>query len=111
MSLLIRASVCSAILTLGLAGCNNTTNGIVDSRVSQTAVLKTYADIALATYEDSLTQAVVLHKSIEKLVMEPSETNLILAKQAWKNARVPYQQSEAYRFGNPVVDDLSLIHI
>jgi|TARA_B110000261_G_scaffold49479_2_gene58475 putative iron-regulated protein len=73
--------------------------------VSQTAVLNTYADIALATYEDSLTQAVVLHKSIEKLVMEPSETNLILAKQAWLNARIPYQQSEAYRFGNPVVDD------
>jgi putative iron-regulated protein len=46
-----------------------------------------------------------LHKSIEKLVMEPSETNLILAKQAWLNARIPYQQSEAYRFGNPVVDD------
>jgi putative iron-regulated protein len=73
--------------------------------VSQTAVLNTYADIALATYEDSLTQAVVLHKSVEKLVMEPSETNLILAKQAWLNARIPYQQSEAYRFGNPVVDD------
>ena len=105
MSHLIRASVCSAILTLALVGCNNTTSGIVNSRVSQTAVLNTYADIALATYEDSLTQAVVLHKSIEKLVMEPSETNLILAKQAWLNARIPYQQSEAYRFGNPVVDD------
>ena len=105
MSHLIRASLCSAILTLALAGCNNTTSGIVNSGVSQTAVLNTYADIALATYEDSLTQAVVLHKSIEKLVMEPSETNLILAKQAWLNARIPYQQSEAYRFGNPVVDD------
>ena len=105
MSHLIRASLCSTILMLGLAGCGNTTSGIVNSGVSQTAVLNTYADIALATYEDSLTQAVVLHKSIEKLVMEPSETNLILAKQAWLNARIPYQQSEAYRFGNPVVDD------
>jgi putative iron-regulated protein len=28
-----------------------------------------------------------------------------MAKQAWIDARVPYQQSEAYRFGNPIVDD------
>ena len=27
------------------------------------------------------------------------------ARTAWLAARVPYQQTEAYRFGNPIVDD------
>src|SRR3546814_10021740 len=27
------------------------------------------------------------------------------ARQAWLKARVPYQQTEALRFGNPIVDD------
>ena len=32
--------------------------------------------------------------------------NLIAARKAWKRARVAYQQTEAYRFGNPIIDDL-----
>jgi putative iron-regulated protein len=27
------------------------------------------------------------------------------AREAWRAARIPYQQTEAFRFGNPVVDD------
>jgi putative iron-regulated protein len=27
------------------------------------------------------------------------------AREAWKAARIPYQQTEAFRFGNPIVDD------
>jgi putative iron-regulated protein len=101
----LRAGLCSAALALSLAGCNVNTTSSDDLRVSQTDVLSTYANIALATYEDSLTQAVILHRAIEQLVRVPSETNLDMAKQAWIDARVPYQQSEAYRFGNPIVDD------
>ena len=69
------------------------------------AVLQTYADIAQATYEDSLTAARHLDAAAQALVAEPTEANLVAARQAWLEARVPYQQSEAYRFGNPAVDD------
>ncbi len=68
-------------------------------------VLKTYADIAHATYEDSLIRARVLDHAIDNLITDPTGMNLSLAQEAWINARVPYQQSEAYRFGNPMVDD------
>ena len=68
-------------------------------------ILHQYADIAHAMYEDSLIEAKNLQSAIEKLIQTPSETNLQLARQAWKKARVPYQQTEGYRFGNPDIDE------
>jgi putative iron-regulated protein len=68
-------------------------------------VLATYADIALAGYEDSLTTAKALDAAIDALIAEPSEATLQAAKDAWKAARIPYQQTEAFRFGNPIVDE------
>lgn len=69
------------------------------------AVVKTYADIALAKYEDSLTTARALEVAIDALIATPSAETLDAAKAAWKAARIPYQQTEVYRFGNAIVDD------
>jgi putative iron-regulated protein len=69
------------------------------------AVLKHYAELAHAKYEDSLTTADRLDKAIDTLIATPSEKTLKAAKAAWIAARVPYQQSEVYRFGNPIVDE------
>jgi len=69
------------------------------------AVLDTYADIALAGYEDSLETAQSLKTAVEALVAKPSEESLAAARQAWLIARAPYQQTEAYRFGNAIVDE------
>jgi putative iron-regulated protein len=69
------------------------------------AILTTYSDIALAKYEDSLTTAKALDTAIEALIAKPSEETLKAAREAWKAARIPYQQTEVYRFGNAIVDD------
>ena len=68
-------------------------------------VLETYADIAHAGYEDSLLKARELQAAIETLLADPSPETLNAARAVWIEARVPYQQTEAYRFGNPIVDD------
>ncbi|NUB15751.1 peptidase [Azospirillum brasilense] len=68
-------------------------------------VVKTYADIAQAGYEDSASTAKALKKAIDALVANPSEATLAAARTAWLNARVPYMQTEAFRFGNPIVDE------
>ena len=68
-------------------------------------VMTTYADIAEATYADSLTTAQALQVAVDAFIAAPSEDTLQAARLAWLAARVPYQQSEAYRFGNPMVDD------
>ncbi|MEP2641056.1 imelysin family protein [Roseobacter sp.] len=69
------------------------------------AVLDNYADIAAAKYGDSLTTAQALQSAVAALISHPSAEALQTAKTAWINARVPYQQTEVYRFGNAIVDD------
>lgn len=68
-------------------------------------VINTYADIAKATYEDSLATAKLLKAAVAKLIASPNTATLDAARKAWVAARVPYQQTEAYRFGNSIVDD------
>jgi putative iron-regulated protein len=79
--------------------------GSVAEAQDRAAVIDTYADIAEAGYGDSLAAAQRLQARIEALVAEPSATALQDAKEAWLAARVPYQQTEVFRFGNAVVDD------
>ncbi|MHC0052715.1 imelysin family protein [Actibacterium sp. D379-3] len=68
-------------------------------------VLATYADIAAATYGDSAATGKALQAAVDALIADPSAKALTAARTAWLQARVPYQQSEAFRFGNPIVDD------
>ena len=69
------------------------------------AVIDTYGDIALAMYEDALTTAEDLQATIAAFLVDPTEATLAAAKNAWIAARVPYQQTEGFRFGNAIVDD------
>ena len=73
--------------------------------VETTDVLDTYADIAAANYGDSLITAQRLQTAVNALVADPSAENLTAARAAWLAARVPYQQTEVFRFGNAIVDD------
>ena len=78
------------------------TSALADERAN---VLSTYADIALAGYSDSLVTALALQDAINALVAAPSVETLDVARTAWIASRVPYQQTEVFRFGNPIVDD------
>ena len=75
------------------------------SAVQEREVLSHYAAIAHAVYEDSLTAAHALQQVVNRLIASPTEENLSNARMAWKASRIPYQQSEVYRFGNAIVDD------
>ena len=68
-------------------------------------LLTNYANIALAGYEDSLATARALDAAIEALIATPSDATLNAARDAWRAARPWYQETEAFRFGNPIVDD------
>ncbi|MBV0933758.1 imelysin family protein [Marinobacterium weihaiense] len=69
------------------------------------SVNRHYADIAEAVFADSLAAAKQLQAAIDTLIANPTDANLNAAREAWKAARVPYQQSEVFRFGNAIVDD------
>jgi len=68
-------------------------------------VLKIYADIAQAGYTDSLDTARTLKLAVDAMLADPTENTLRAARAAWIAARIPYMQTEAYRFGNAIVDD------
>ncbi|MEM1342313.1 MAG: imelysin family protein [Pseudomonadota bacterium] len=69
------------------------------------SVVGHYADMAQAQYEDSLMAAQTLDAAIDAFLAAPSAEGFEAAKTAWLASRVPYQQTEVYRFGNPIVDD------
>jgi len=81
------------------------TAAMADGHLSKAAVLENYANIAAAKYGDSLSTANALKAAIDALVENPSAEALETAKAAWLASRVPYQQTEVYRFGNAIVDD------
>ncbi|HCL67262.1 MAG TPA: peptidase [Rhizobium sp.] len=99
-----RKPVLGATLALLIASVTFATGPAV-AAPNQAAVLKHYAAMAQAKYEDSLATAKALDEAIAALTAGPSEETLKAARAAWIRARVPYQQSEVYRFGNAVVDD------
>ena len=81
------------------------TSSVSAGTLNAKEVLETYANIALAKFQDSLSTAKALDSAIGNLIDNPSEATLNAAKSAWIEARVPYQQTEVYRFGNAIVDD------
>jgi putative iron-regulated protein len=87
------ATMCAGTLTLA------------DEAPDAAAVATNYANIAEAGYADSLAAARKLKVAIDALISSPTEDTLKAARQAWIEARVPYMQTEAFRFGNAIVDD------
>ncbi|WP_170362080.1 imelysin family protein [Ruegeria arenilitoris] len=90
----------TSILTIGAASA-----AFAADAPSKAEVLNTYANIAEAKYDDSLIAAKVLQEAVNALMADPSDATLNAARAAWVAARVPYQQTEVYRFGNAIVDD------
>lgn len=88
-----------AVVAAGLMG------SAASAAVAPEAVLKSYANVAEAGYADSRITAERLLSAVRNLVAEPTDANLKAARQAWLAARVPYMQTEGFRFGNAIVDD------
>jgi putative iron-regulated protein len=101
---MIRKSVLGASFAL-LAASAAIFAGPALAAPSAKEVLTHYSALAEAKFQDSLTTAKALDVAIDALIAKPSEETLKAARAAWIAARVPYQQTEVYRFGNPIVDE------
>lgn len=72
---------------------------------AKSAVVKQYAEVVRASYADSLAKMKELQTAIDAFVASPSEAGLTNAKAVWTAARVPYLETEAYRFYNGPIDN------
>jgi putative iron-regulated protein len=68
-------------------------------------VVKTYMEIGQAVFFDAAARAQDLDKAVDAFLAAPTQAGLDAARYAWKAARIPYLQSEGFRFGNKIVDD------
>ena len=96
---MFRTTVRALVIGAAFAG-----SGAMAAEPSAEAILKTYADIALAGYEDALVAAKAGDAAADALIASPSAETLEAAKAAWLASRPSYQQTEAFRFGNAIVD-------
>lgn len=78
--------------------------GQVDEAAAK-AVVAHYADMVFAVYSDAQSTAKTLQTAIDTFLANPDEQTLKAARTAWIAARVPYLQSEVFRFGNTIIDD------
>jgi putative iron-regulated protein len=93
-----KTAAAAALCVSLAAGCTRTEP--VDPRLP---VLENYANIVLATYEDTIAAARELDAAIDALLANPSEQTLDAARESWRAARIPYAYTEAFRFyGGPI---------
>ncbi len=86
-----------------LTSCKNKDNSpSIDDLKKQS--IENYANIVLANYEDAYNTAVSLQQKVNDFVNNPTAQGLENCKNAWKSARSPYSQSEAFRFYGGVID-------
>ena len=93
----------SPVAAVAIGSCVSLSPAIAESAPKD--VLETYADIAQAGYTDSTDTARTLKLAIDAFLAKPTEESLRAARAAWIAARIPYMQTEAFRFGNSIVDD------
>ena len=74
-------------------------------RPDANAVIAHYADMAEAVYGDALNGAQNLSASVDMLIAHPTPENLETARLAWKRARIPYLQTEGFRFASDTNQD------
>lgn len=101
--LLFALPFCAALF-LPFSACKD------DAPVNETEAYKLealhhYADLVLASYEDSYATAAALKTVIDAFVANPTADGLQACKEAWLAARIPYGQTEAYRFYAGPIDD------
>lgn len=70
-------------------------------------IIKNIAEgVILATYQDMTDKTQKLNAAVQEFAKNPDQKNLDIAKQAWRNARAPWEISEAFLFGP--VDSLGI---
>ena len=75
------------------------------SAQTEKEVVAHYATLVHATYADALEKAKTMEKAIEDFLASPSASSLEKARSSWTAARLPYLQTEVFRFYEGPIDD------
>ncbi len=110
----LKLTAAAILSSLVIAGCSSNDSGDGSSAITHDLaklqdLLNTNADIAFATYSDSVTTAETLQQAIVDFATAAadgvSDAELDAVKTAWLISREPYGQTEVYRFRDSPIDD------
>ncbi|MBM49833.1 MAG: iron-regulated protein [Roseibacillus sp.] len=71
----------------------------------QSKVVEHYATLVSTTYSDALAQAKTLQGDVNSFLAEPTAERMQKARDSWTAARLPYLQTEVFRFYEGPIDD------
>ena len=81
-------------------------NALVEGEaVTEAKVVEHYAELVSATYEDALAQAKTMQADVNAFLSEPTAELMQKARDSWTAARLPYLQTEVFRFYEGPIDD------
>jgi putative iron-regulated protein len=93
--------VATGLIGLGLMACENVT--VPEENLdASAAIIDVPNKVFYPTYADLSTKAGLLQDAVTLLSLSPSDSNLTAAKQAWREARRPWEQAEGFLFGPAV---------
>lgn len=105
----LRTGVCAGTAVLVAAtvsACSGDDQEALPLEGDAPPVVETYSKMLFAGYDDAVHTAQELHDSLGPLLSgDATEEALDKARDAWRSARVPYQQTEYGRFYNGPIDD------
>ena len=84
--------------------CTNDSGSDSAASVSKTEVVSSYSNLVLTNYQDALAKAELMKTAIDAFVAAPTEAGFLAAKEAWLASRLPYGQTEAFRFYDGPID-------
>lgn len=95
----------AALFAFNACNKSESVNNTTDFNTLKTTVLSDFTThVAVASYKDLNDGAINLYNSLQTLNTNPTETNLLAARQAWKDMRSVWEQCEGFLFG-PVEDN------
>lgn len=93
------------VILLGLmSACSSDDDDISSVDPLRQQVVENYASLVLANYTDAISTAKILQTQVNAFLAAPTAKGLEDCKTAWLNSRVPYLQTEAFRFYDGPID-------
>ena len=108
MKSILKQTLPALALSTILIACKKDDNtGGEDIEQLKTEILNDAATVVIApSYEDMFTKATALSNAVSTLIATTNDANLTTARQAWKDMRTTWEQTEAWLFGPVDFDDI-----
>lgn len=101
------ALVWAIIVPVTIFSCSKDDNSNVDTAELKKDILADASSVVISTsYEDMFVKATALSTAVTNLNASTTEANLTIARQAWKDMRTTWEQTEAWLFGPVSSDDI-----